>query len=209
METDRKKEVINICLDHFIENGLAETSTRSLSSALKLQNAGLYYYFESKDEAVILCAEEAVLRLENNLIYPALKDIIAPDLMIKRLRSRADKMAPTMRFFVSVCTSTHYKDEMKPLLDRLADRYAMYIVKIAAALNCDTEAIAPYVYMAITAVTNYMIFAEESLIQSQLEIVKDAIKNLHRQNFRMTYLVRYGQIMDGCSNGQKVARQVT
>lgn len=59
MENDRKKEVINVCLDHFIANGL-EISTRSLSEALKLQNTGLYYYFESKDEAVILCAEEAV-----------------------------------------------------------------------------------------------------------------------------------------------------
>ncbi len=67
MENNRKKEVINICLDHFISHGL-ETSTRSLSKALKLQNAGLYYYFESKDEAVILCAEAAALRLETNLI---------------------------------------------------------------------------------------------------------------------------------------------
>ena len=89
MENDRKKEVINICLDHFISHGL-ETSTRSLSKALKLQNAGLYYYFESKDEAVVLCAEEAALRLENALIVSAMKDIKNPDLMMKRLQSRAD-----------------------------------------------------------------------------------------------------------------------
>lgn len=62
MVPDRKKEVINVCLDHFIEKGLSETSTRSLSSALQLQNAGLYYYFENKDEAIILCAEEAAIR---------------------------------------------------------------------------------------------------------------------------------------------------
>lgn len=208
MGTDRKKEVINICLDHFIENGLAETSTRSLSSALQLQNAGLYYYFESKDEAVILCAEEAVIRLENSLLYPALKDIIAPDIMIKRLRSRADEMAPTMRFFVSVCTSMRYKDEMKPLLDRLSDRYATYVIKIAAALNCDQNEIAPYVHMAITAVANYMIFAEETLIKSQLNIVKDEIKNLQRRNYRTTFLVKYGKILEGCTNEQKIAWQI-
>ena len=208
MGTDRKKEVINVCLDHFIENGLAEASTRSLSSALKLQNAGLYYYFESKDETVILCVEEAVMRLENSLIYPALKDIIAPDIMIKRLRSRADEMAPTMRFFVSVCASMRYKDEMKPLLDRLSDRCATYVVKVADALNCDRDEIAPYVYMTITAVANYMIFAEETLIQSQLEIVKDKIKNLQRRNYRTTFLVKYGKILDGCPNEQKVAWQI-
>lgn len=53
MEVNRKKEVLNICLDHFIENGLYETSTRGLNKALKLQSAGLYYYFTSKDEAII------------------------------------------------------------------------------------------------------------------------------------------------------------
>lgn len=90
MEMDRKKEVINICLDHFIENGLYETSTRSLSRALKLQNAGLYYYFTSKDEAVIQCAEEAALRIENALIAPTIRDLADPDNMMKRLRSRAD-----------------------------------------------------------------------------------------------------------------------
>lgn len=59
METDCRKEVINICLDLFIEKGLTTTSTSYLSSALKLQNAELYYYFESKDDAVVACAEEA------------------------------------------------------------------------------------------------------------------------------------------------------
>ena len=121
MENDRKKEVINVCLDHFIANGL-EISTRSLSKALKLQNAGLYYYFESKDEAVILCAEEAALRLETYLIAPAIKEITNPDKMMKRLKSHVDEMSPTMRFLVSVCVSETYKDKIKPVLDRLSGR---------------------------------------------------------------------------------------
>ena len=93
METDRRKEVINICLDLFIEKGLTATSTRDLSSALKLQNAGLYYYFESKDETVIACAEEAALRLENALIPSALREIHTPDVMMERLQTRANEMA--------------------------------------------------------------------------------------------------------------------
>lgn len=178
MEIDRKKEVINVCLDLFIEKGLTGTSTRSLSSALKLQNAGLYYYFSTKDEAVILCAEEAALRLEQTLIAPALHDIGDPDLMMKRLRSRADEMAPTMRFLVSVCVSSQYKDKMKPALDRLAERYDHYAEKVANLLNCTKEEIEPYVYMTITAVANYMIFAEDVFVYPQMKIVKEAIRKL-------------------------------
>lgn len=208
MELERRKEIINICLDLFVDKGLFETSTRSLSSALKLQNAGLYYYFTTKDEVVIQCAEEAVLRLENVLIYPAIKDIIAPNLMIKRLLSRADEMAPTMSFFVSVCASGRYKKDIQPLLDRLSDRCKKYIGKISDVLGCERKEIAPYVYMTITAVANYMLFPEKSLIQSQLEIVKDKIIDLQRRNYRMTYLVKYGKITKGYSNECKVAWQI-
>ena len=177
MENDRKKEVINICLEHFISNGL-ETSTRSLSKALKLQNAGLYYYFDSKDEAVILCAEAAALRLENNLILPAIKDITNPDLMMKRLQSRADEMSPTMRFLVSVCVSETYKDQIKPVLDRLSGRYTQYAERVAKALKCDVQEILPYVYMAITAVTDYMIFREDDMVYPQIQIIKNKLKEL-------------------------------
>ena len=177
MENDRKKEVINICLEHFISHGL-ETSTRSLSKALKLQNAGLYYYFESKDEAVILCAEEAALRLETNLIGPAIKEITNPNLMMKRLQSRADEMSPTMRFLVSVCVSETYKDQIKPVLDRLSGRYEQYAERVAKALKCDVDEILPYVYMGITAVTDYMIFREDAMVYPQIQIIKNKLKEL-------------------------------
>ena len=175
---ERKKEVINICLDHFIANGLTDTSTRSLSNALKLQNAGLYYYFQSKDEAVLLCAEEAAHRLENALITPAMKELTKPDVMMHHLQQHADQMAPTMRFLVSVCTNTRYMKDVKPVLDRLAERYDYYAGKIAELLKCSKEEIEPYVYMIITAVADYMIFAEDAFIAPQMKVAKAAIQNL-------------------------------
>ena len=178
MEIDRKTEVINVCLDHFIERGLSGTSTRSLSSALRLQNAGLYYYFSTKDEAVILCAEEAAIRLENLLITPAIREMNNPDLMLQRLQSRADELAPTMRFLVSVCSNARYKDSMKPALDRLAKRYEHYAELVSEKLNCKKEDIEPYVYMTITAVSNYMIFGEDMYIAPQMKLAKGALKNI-------------------------------
>lgn len=178
MSEDRRTEVINICLDHFIEQGLFETSTRSLSKALKLQSAGLYNYFSSKDEAVIVCAEQAAIRLEDTLISPAMKDLADPERMMRRLRSRADEMAPTMKFLVSVCSSERYKEDMKPVLDRLAERYEHYTEKIAQKLGCSKEDVEPYVYMTITSVANYMIFSEDRYICPQIKLVKEALKAL-------------------------------
>lgn len=39
---------------------------------------------------------------------------------MNRLQSRADEMAPTMRFLVSVCAGKGYKDSVKPVLNRLS-----------------------------------------------------------------------------------------
>lgn len=57
--SDRRKEILNVCLDTFINKGLSETTVRDLSTALKLQSGGIYYWFKDKDEAVVACAEEA------------------------------------------------------------------------------------------------------------------------------------------------------
>lgn len=41
--SDRRKEILNVCLDTFINKGLSETTVRDLSTALKLQSGGIYY----------------------------------------------------------------------------------------------------------------------------------------------------------------------
>ncbi len=175
---ERKREVIDLCLNELIKKGLAQISVRELSAALKLKKAGIYYYFADKDEAIIECAEEAAKRLEYNLIVPALKEIHDPDRMIARLLERADEMAPTMKLFAQVCADPRYQEKVKPALDRLAERYDHYAGIIAKRLNTEKREIESYVYMMITAMTNYMIFGERAFVVPQINIVKEIIKSL-------------------------------
>lgn len=182
--SDRRKEILNVCLDTFINKGLSETTVRDLSTALKLQSGGIYYWFKDKDEAVVACAEEAALRLENFLIFPALKDIKDPDKMMKRLKIRADEMQPTMKFFASVCALSKYEERMQPVLDRLAERYEAYARRVSKELNCDFDAVAPYVYFAITTITDYMIFGEAKYIFPQIELIKTALKGFLQESFK-------------------------
>ncbi len=175
---ERKKEVIDICLKLFVENGLFETSTRDLSRALNLQNAGLYYYFPSKDDAVLQCAEEAAIRIERALIEPTIRDLSDPDGMMKQLQTRADEMAPMMRFLAAANGSKRYHDALKPVTERMAGRYHYYVDRIAKELHCDRDEIEPYVYMTIAAVMNYMIFGELAFAMPQIRVVKDEVRKL-------------------------------
>ena len=63
-----------------------------------------------------------------------------------------------------------------PVLDRLAARYESYAAQFAQALHCSVDAVAPYVYFAITTVTDYMIFGEAAYIAPQIELIKTALR---------------------------------
>lgn len=125
-----------------------------------------------------MCAEEAAVRFENLLIAPAIREMDNPDLMLQRLQSRADELTPTMCFLVSVCSNAQYKDSMKPALDRLVKRYKHYAELVSEKLNCKKKGIETYVYMTITAVSNYMIFGEDMYIAPKMKLAKDALKNI-------------------------------
>lgn len=64
---------------------------------------------------------------------------------------------------------------MQPVLDGLADRYGRYAEQVAQKINCNKEDVEPYVYLVITAVANYMIFAEDVFVAPQMKIAKEAI----------------------------------
>ena len=146
-----------------------------------MQSGGIYWWFKDKDDVVVSCAEEAAVRLETTLITPALGDMRNPEHLMDRLKSRADEMRPTMKFFASVCTCEKYEEQLQPVLDRLTDRYERYTRQFSEVLNCDVEEIAPCVYFAITTVTNYMIFGEAKYIQPQIEMIKTAIRGFLKE----------------------------
>ena len=74
-KAERTKEIIGICLDCFVEKGLTVTTTTDLCNANNLQNGGIYYYFDTKEEMVLACVEEAISRIEQGAFGIAFEDI--------------------------------------------------------------------------------------------------------------------------------------
>ena len=169
-KTERRREIIAVCLDCFVEKGLTITTTKDLCTAARLQNGGIYYYFSTKEEIVLACAEAAIERIEKGAFGIVFEDIQDVKSMMDRLGALADKMSPTMRFLVSVCVSREYGEKVKSALSRLASRYPYYTEKIAA--------VEPFVHLSILALNNYMIFAERALFTPQIEAAKRELLRL-------------------------------
>ena len=173
---DKREKAISACLDQFVKKGLYETTSRDLSKALKLQSGGMYSYFSNKDEAVLICAEEAILLLEKYLLEHSLKCLNEPDALLDELVNRAEKLAHMMRFLAQVCSASKYSDGMKPALDRLNQRYKNYIKQMSECLNCPASEFEPYFYLCVSAISDYMIFGGKENLMPQIQIVKQAVK---------------------------------
>ena len=177
-KAERTKELIDVCLDCFVEKGLASTSSKDLCKAGDFQYGGIYYYFETKEEIVLSCAEEAIARIEQGAFGIALEDIGDVANMMEHLGALADELAPLMHFLVSVCVSPEYGKKAKPFLVKLAGRYPYYTEKIAEILGCAQEEVEPYVHLSILALNNYMIFNERALFLPQIETAKKGLMAL-------------------------------
>ncbi len=175
MEPARKQEVINVCLETFMKKGLAHTPTRDLCAALNLNTGGVFYYFKTKDEIIIACAEEATLRIERDLLGVALNDIGDPKKLMSSLRDRANAMRPLMQFFVSVSACPQYTAALQPIFKRLAERYDHYAERFAEVLCCDPKEVAPYIYSGINTMLSYMLFGQESFSAPQLGLIYNAL----------------------------------
>lgn len=183
-KSERTKELIDACLDCFVEKGLTVASSKDLCNAGHLQYGGIYYYFESKEEIVLACAEEAINRIEKKAFGMVLEDTDDVANMMDRLGVLADKLSPIMRFLVSVCVSKEYGEKVKPCLVQLAGRYPYYTDRIAEVLGCTKEEAEPYVHLSILALNNYMIFNERALFLPQLEAAKKGLMQLAAKNKR-------------------------
>ena len=181
---DKREKAIAACLDQFCNKGLYETTSRDLSKALKLQSGGMYQYFQTKDEAVIVCAEEAAFLLEKYLVKYAIHHLDDVDSLFDQLMERANKLSHMMRFFAQVCCVPKYREGMEPVLSRLTERYGKYAQQIAEHLHCDLSVISPYFNICVTTISDYMIFGEKENAMPQLCLVKQIFKNC--QNGGMT-----------------------
>ena len=181
-KAEKRKEIIGVCLDCFIEKGLTVVMTKDLCTAANLQNGGIYYYFSTKEEIILACAEEAISRIEKSALSIILEDISDIENMMNHLGMLADKMSSTMRFLVSVCVSKEYGERVKPSLVRLAQRYPNYTDRIAKIIGCSNEEVEPFVHLSILAINNYMIFAERALFDPQIKAAKKGLLRIAAKN---------------------------
>jgi len=179
---EKRNAAIASCLEQFVSKGLYETTSRDLSKALNLQSAGMYSYFESKDDAIVVCAEQAAHILEEKLFNIAINCFKKEKACLDELKIAAKQASPMMRFFTQVCSTDKYEEQMRPLLKKLRHDHEIYIKKLSDLISCNIEDIRPLVYIGITAISNYMVYQEETYITPILSFIESTISSKKRKS---------------------------
>lgn len=68
---DRAQEIYLLAAQLFVERGFESTSLTDLANALNITKAGLYYYFESKQELLYRIVELGLDNVKNEVLDPA------------------------------------------------------------------------------------------------------------------------------------------
>lgn len=177
-EPDRRREIVDACLRRFIEKGLYETTSRDLTDALNMRPSALYYHFKNKDDAVLECAEEAAIRLEEALILPVLNRMDDPEKTAGLAREDSQELRAMIRFVAQVCTANRYREQMQPVLARMRAREAAYCEEFAKKLGCAPEELAPWFFAVTASTQSYMIFGERAYSVRPQDFMKSAVRHL-------------------------------
>ncbi|HEX8736802.1 MAG TPA: TetR family transcriptional regulator [Pyrinomonadaceae bacterium] len=79
---DRAQEIYLTAAQMFVERGFESTSLTDIADALKITKAGLYYYFESKQELLYLIVTLGLDSVKNEVLDPA-REIIDAEQRLK------------------------------------------------------------------------------------------------------------------------------
>lgn len=98
--------------------------------------------------------------------------------MVAKFCEKAEQLAPMMRFLTQVCATEKYEERIRSVLSSLSSRYEDYAKCFARKLNVSVDTLLPYVYICITAITNYMVYQEDSYVMPQLTLVAKVLDDI-------------------------------
>lgn len=89
---DRAQEIYLLAAQLFVEKGVGSTSLSDIAKALSITKAGLYYYFESKQELLYRIVELGLDNVKEGVLDPA-REIADPEERLRFIISNHARLA--------------------------------------------------------------------------------------------------------------------
>lgn len=164
---DIKEELLSSAFRYLVKNGLENTSIRDLCKAMGISTGSLYYWFDGKDDIYINAAQFGLAQTAQKLFDFAFANLHDLKSLFDNFIPVIDDCKKEMRFIYQMATSPVYGDRMRQKADDLEGDYTRYIEQLSGVLAGSPEEWAPIVFMAISAVLDYVVWEDKAVTEMQ------------------------------------------
>ena len=159
---EKKKQIVELCYDCYVERGIENTSVRDFCRAGDLNPNTLYYYFKDKDEIMFECVNYGYMRLENAMV-----DVVANctlEEMLSRLIEVWNSFSPELRFLYQAVSSPCYNSKRSYHFLKLNSFYDRFGERLAQRLGCPYAVIRSGVHDILTFMSYYALWGREDVL---------------------------------------------
>ena len=183
---EKKIEIMEKCYACYAENGLTGTGIKALGEACGCTSANLYTYFDDLDDLIVQSTAHCMSKVEDEFMAKAPTD---PRDVMRFIREvpywTAREHGKKYRLMYQVYTHPKYIEHGKAFFEGVNERYTAYAKQLEPKIGIPYTTITPLIFIFVRACVHYAMFEDEYYLQSQMTVLKQAVRLFMRQYHRM------------------------
>ncbi|MBM6930829.1 TetR/AcrR family transcriptional regulator [[Clostridium] spiroforme] len=177
--TERRKELLEICFDTFCKYGLENTGMKKLADACDMTNGALLYYFVSKDNIVIEATAHCMAKVEDDFMAQAPTSFADIERFLREMPYLTAKLhGAKYRFMYQVYASPKYREYGKEFFKGVNIRYHNYAELLSGKLGMPADFIQGITYIFVRACVHYALFEDKEYLQLQLNAIRASLRTI-------------------------------
>lgn len=175
--SQRRKELLEICFDTFCKYGLENTGMKKLADACGITNGALIYYFESKDNLIIESTAYCMAKVEDDFMANAPTSFEDIERFLREMPYLTAKLhGAKYRFMYQVYASPKYREHGKAFFKGVNVRYHEYAVLLSQKLGMPADFIQGMTYLFVRACVHYALFEDDEYLNLQLNAIRTSLR---------------------------------
>lgn len=167
------EEVLKLIFDCLVQNGVENTSMRTISCATNLSASSLYYRFKDKDEMILAASFLGLNSITKELFWVAAEKIDNFQELFIALLNNVDARKQSMRLIYQVLSSPKYGKKFKNMTHATPTIIYKYAGMLSERLMCSTEELMPYVGLTVAVIREYAMWENREHTKQKLKFIYD------------------------------------
>ena len=176
---DMEEEMLEKVYHYLLENGLDHFSMREFCKSTGISMGSTYYWFRNKEQMIAEAAEYGLSKLAEHIFGEVFEQMEHLDTFFSNILERMEYAKPQLRLLARLATSPVYGERMRKAATLLDSSYISYINEIANRIGCETEAVAPLVYLCVSVLVDYSIWEDKAVSQMQCDYICKQLQLLY------------------------------